>query len=807
MGMRGRRWLTLVLAGALVAAMPAAMATVVPDPPIKVQIPAPARGLPNPPDPPLVAGVDPAIATLAVPSSHPWMLFTPDELPALRQRILGADPASVVGRTWSRLLAAADKCCDGRTSTEEALSTFPDRSLGRDELAELGFVWHLTQDDRYLAKAKQLLAYVVATAPDYGTPIEPGVDEFYIQRAHRLAGLALAYDVLHPGLDEAERLQLRTAVTSLGLQHVGHGATAWWATISAGSNITGNNAAAIGVAGLALWHEDPTARLWVLRSDQLTRSFLAEGYDGAGAGNEGILYGNYGLRIPTHFASALLRAGGPDLYRTGSLKVQPEWFAYELLPGGGAVNPLNDARYYEINPTYLTWSTRHGANPALARWVWHEFQDKTPDGPRVGETLPTLLWFDDGTPQGYTPARDLPLARVFPGRGLVHTRSGWAAGDLAASFEARQIDWGEAVHLNQDVNHFTLYANGARLVVDSRYANWLSKVAAGDFEAAKTSESAAHNTVVVDGRSQDFHGTGTLRAFASAAVVGDPGPMDLAVGDARSANLVAQPARSERVFTHVRAGDGLPGYLLLADRVAQGDGADHTHTSYLHTEWENDLVVTHGDGDRIRARVDAPGGAGLDITVDVAGPATAIVGSFTPDDDQDWRTLPQPGRRAHDRLEVTATGGSYDAVTVLVPTATGRPAPPTTRLPAEGGIATRVGTGSTDLVLVATGDSPGAAADGFAVTGFMGLVRREAGTGLVTRFALAEGRALRDHTGKPLVRIDGAVGSVVADRTHVAVSGTGITGFRVVAAPGARVTLNGEPVRVTVDGDHLVWRR
>ena len=407
-----RTWVVGLAVAVLVGGAPATLAEVVPEKPVKVELPVPLRGLPDVFDPPAIAGIDTDVATLAVPTSHPWMLFNTAELPALRTRIIGVPPGSVIGRTWSRLKAGADACCDGRASAEDAISTFPNRSLGRDELAEIGFVWHLTGDGKYLAKAKQLLSYVVATAPDYGTPLEPGVDEFYIQRAHRLAGLALAYDVLYPGLDDTERLLLRSAIVDLGGQHLVHGATAWWATISVGSNITGNNAAAIGVAGLALWHDDPDARLWVLRSDQLVRSFLHEGHDSGGAGNEGILYSNYGLRIPTYLASGLVRAGGVNPFLTSAVAKQQEWFAYEVLPGGGAVNPLNDARYYEINPTHLTWAGRYGTNPRLARWIWDEFQTKAPGGPRLGETFATLLWFEPEDP-AYRPERDLPLA-VLP---------------------------------------------------------------------------------------------------------------------------------------------------------------------------------------------------------------------------------------------------------------------------------------------------------------------------------------------------------------------------------------------------------
>ena len=310
--------------------------------------------------------------------------------------------------------------------------------------------------------------------------------------------------------------------------------------------------------------------------------------------------------------------------------------------------------------------------------------------------------------------------------------------------------------------------------------------------------------VVIDGRSQDFHGKGDLRTFVSAATVGDPGPIDVAVGDARTAYLTLQPSRNERAFVHMRAGDGMPGYIVVADRVEQGDGNEHDYTSYLHTEWDNDLKLLARYGDRVTARVVAPGGAGLDITVDSNGPAQAVVGSFTPDDDEDWRTLAKPGRRAHDRLEIGHRGRAYEAISVLVPTKAGVSAPTTSRVAASGGIATRVGSGAaSDLVLLATGRTPVVAAGGFHAEGMSGIIRELGGRPV--RYALIGGRRLSTYIGEAIAQIDGAAGSVVADCNHVAVTGQRITGFRAVACPGARVTLNGEAVKVRHDGKYVVW--
>ncbi len=128
-------------------------------------------------------------------------------------------------------------------------------------------------------------------------------------------GFALAYDWLYNDLTADERQQLQTVVLVLGSEQFIHAmATSWWATISTGSNFTGNNGASVGMAGLALWGDvpGPLPALWTARGSQLVRSYLTEGFDVTGAGKEGILYGNYGLRIPTLFAASLERVGAAN---------------------------------------------------------------------------------------------------------------------------------------------------------------------------------------------------------------------------------------------------------------------------------------------------------------------------------------------------------------------------------------------------------------------------------------------------------------------------------------------------------------
>lgn len=684
--------------------------------PIDPSIPAPLRGVLDPPDFPQLAMPDPALLTLQTPE-HPWMLFTEDQIPALQDRIAAGRAATPgdfdslwpVADQFDRLLARTLEGCEerGRCSYEDGLADIEGRDYGREDLAEYGVAYHLTDDEAeratILANAKALLQYVVATAPDHGAPIEPGVDEFYIQRAHRLNGFAWAYDLLYDALEPAERLQLREVVLLLARQQFVHSRTAWWGTVSTGSNIGAHNGAALAQAGLAMLDETPEARDWLVRGEQLVRSYFHEGFDDTGASVEGILYGNYGMMVSTYLTHALRQAGHADLSTVGGVDRQQEWAIYELLPESGAVNPTNDARYLEFNEVFTLWSSTHGDTPDLSRWLTNQVMEQWQGGANTGRPIPTTLWYQPPT-QGFDPNDHFPDSQVFDGRGLASFRSGWGAGETLAAFEARQNDFGEGVHQNQDVNSFQLYAEGARLVVDSRYANGLNVFGLGlDDEASRVSSSQAHNYIVADGRTQDFLGKGDLQATSLAT---ENGVADIALGDARLAWLLDQPERAERYFAYVPADRKAKTseYVIVADRFTQG-GDSHEYTSFLHTDWTNTLDVTSGSADGVdepitacvtapsfdpslhaqgepahpyRWFLDTPAGdepatvdrdAAMEATIVTASPASATVGSFTPLDRHDWERyrLRDTSKRTQPRLDVTSTAPSFESLTVLVP--------------------------------------------------------------------------------------------------------------------------------------------
>lgn len=720
---------------------------------------------------------------------HPRLLFSEADLPALRARVNEA------GSMRHEALELSKRGMDAYVVPVVNNAIEGQGKFGRENMAGAALLWLLTQDSKYLDKAKAILAQQMKAAPAYGATVLFDAQEYYTERSFILSGLALAYDWLYSALSADERKQLHDAIVGLGTEVYLHANTAWWATITTASNFTGNNGTGIGTAGLAVWGEENAAPQWVARATQLLRSYGQSGFDAAGAGNEGVLYGNYGLHNPAIFSHALERAGGPNPLREGNLAHHEEWFAYEVLPGGGALNPMNDARYEELDETYMSWASAHGANPSLAQWIQKQWRKPDVGPPNVDDlSSPSELLFYEEPPASFSPEQQLPLAKFFPGRGLVHVRSGFSdKNDFMAAFEARQTNVGQGVHQQADIGNFVLYAQGARFAIDSGYCNYVDAILAGNANAVRSCETKGHNAVEADGRSQDYLGRGTVRTYASTAAVGDPGALDVAVSDARTAYLLLSPARADRLFLHVRAEGSYPEYLVVSDAFRQDGLLQHDYASYLHTDKANQ-VATSGGGSAVSARISAPGGAVLSGTWVGAGLGIGV----------DQFVADYEGAGTHPRVIVSSKSVEYDAIGVLIPAPSGQSAPPVASISATGGVAGKVAldASTSDVVLERTSGDTVTAQGAKAVGAFAWL--RLPSSGLPKRYALVEGTRL-EVNGQAIASTNGKTGTIVVGAGAVAVSGKDVGAFR-VAAGGApsRVTLNGAVVNVRDCGQGVV---
>ena len=200
-------------------------------------------------------------------------------------------------------------------------------------------------------------------------------------------------------------------------------------------------------------------------------TYLFQAYDAAGASFEGPGYAE-SLPYLATTALALHRRGLPDLLTNDRFERIPEYLAYELVPGAGYVNPVNDAHVPSgtvagslplmgtPRGALLPWLLRQlDLHPArIDTWLGERRLGQPINAPLAETLLYFLLWWRDDAPVRPPDALGYPLARHFRDRGLASLRTGWGPQDwLVSHVCGRQHHAG---HRQGDANHVSFYALG-----------------------------------------------------------------------------------------------------------------------------------------------------------------------------------------------------------------------------------------------------------------------------------------------------------------------------------------------------------
>ena len=372
---------------------------------------------------------------------------------------------------------------------------------------------------------------------------------------------------------------------------------------------------------------------------------------------------------------------------------------------------MNDARYYEINPTFPTWPIGQRPQPRAVRAGCSTIGRAPHPGRRhEGRRAdPDLALVRPVRPRVRPVPASSALAEDYADRGLVLVRSGWGADRHAGQLRGppERLGRGRPPEPGRRQVHALQRRRQARSSTAGTRTGWRRR-SAGTLRRRGRSESRGPQRRRRRRAEPGLlHGKGDLVGFATTATVGPSGQRRRRPGR-RPAGVADQPADAGRPCASPTCGRlaGTPDYIVVADRFAQERRSPHAYTSYLQTDWRNTV-----DGRRRRPRL-GPRRVGRGrrrrrwtSTSTRTDRSRRRSGSFTPDDAEDWARIGAPGRKAQPRIEMSATGAEYDAITVLVPGAPGEAAPAFHRLAAAGGIATVVdaGPGVTDTLLLATG--------------------------------------------------------------------------------------------------------
>ena len=528
---------------------------------------------------------------IAASTPRPRLLFTPDDVPALRSKMHdGGDDDHAYRellRRWTIYQNAPD---------EALLDAWME---GSNIVSELGLMAHVEVPGTAQAqRARRLVLHVARTR-------QVNTDEF--RSSLRLRTLAFGYDMIFATAPAAEQAELRSEIQA----YLAFMPTHWNYYRYLHNPFTSNKGmtigASMGLAVIAIWDdvtpaERPALAVALGFADALVRKCNDDLLASDGAYREGVLYGAWTMRMGIPYFEARRRFDGVDLAADPRFERMAEWLAYEVLPeGGGRTNNLNDSPWIthplSANSTYLAWAQSR-FNSSLSRWLYrHVVGVFGWDAPNVNaDRMATALW-GQRLPH-VNPGTLLPDSRLFDQRGLYFYRSGWknnARGkEILFSFQAGRFMGG---HAQEDQGQFTLYAHGDRYALDNGSA----------YPTALPKETASHNLVLIDERGQHNAGAsvGTDARITNALVT----PFaDYLRADLKPAYDTHSPFndpdvpfpgtdwswgydggnpvwRADRTIAVVK-GEEAPTWFLVTDDI-QKDGSSHTYDWLLHTDTGN----------------------------------------------------------------------------------------------------------------------------------------------------------------------------------------------------------------------------
>ena len=558
------------------------------------------------------------VLTSAACSATPTLLFSVADLPALRSRITQPEHA----KTWQALLADAEHLLRVDPTTVDAVKGKPKiqvlaHQYGRkltQWMEALGFAYQITGDERFGRKGAELL-----TAMAQRLPVDdPRVSKSFAgARGGLMRGFAIGLDWCGRAMTEEQRaLVEKTGADYIRFLHrEADNPKCWWVPHH---NFMGVAMGGAGALSLKLRSRFPDeAPGWTQACATRIEQWFVEGFDADGAYYEGALYGHYGLSNAILFAHALKRSGGADLFQHPHLRQIPHFYAMSMLPGEAVFDARNDSNYAGFSDPFMLRLAGEW-NDALARWVWD----------RVGRASSPLaiVWANDVRP---TPPQ-MPLGKLFKGRGLCVFRTGWAESDVMFSVESGE--YRRVTHNQGDKGCFTLYGLGSRWAIDSGYGN--------KREPQGRDQTVAHNGVLIDGKGQGLSGcglgtSGQILAYewtdACGYVLCD---MAEAYRQNSKGSKSVPVSRALRHCFFIRPRDGLPAYAVTLDDFAVDD-QPHVYDWLLHTSASN-CIEPNERGARllpfnisgigyITTPADTPGTGACDFAFDLPAAGTYSV--------------------------------------------------------------------------------------------------------------------------------------------------------------------------------------
>ncbi|MBQ6470589.1 MAG: PD40 domain-containing protein [Victivallales bacterium] len=502
---------------------------------------------------------------------RPRLLFTQEQLPAIRSRLAGqgvAEPALV--KAWRAFLAKCDGYLKSPQKVEESLTGIPanplrtryvipafaelyDKSPWLDAVFSLAFAFQVEQETlpnglkrllhpEYGAESKRILLKAARISAANGLPL------------HSDYRVACAFDWLYP-LFSAEERRLLVNCLAVALERKRQTCLFHSCGIRGESPGSGNYAvyfsASLGPGALALAGESGSHEEDLDVGIRLTQLTLNRWIAPEGDAQEGFSYFSSPMEELMPFLVSLKNLGMADSLLDSNLKNIPRWMALSSACNCTETPALGDCDYLALRlPTGLLALY---PQDMLLQALW----DRVPRHVSALRTIPGLLWWRPATGQA-PPLEGIPAAAVFPHTGYAVFRTGGREDAVLLVSAPRQ-----AGHAHLEYGALSLTAFGRHFLRDPGQG-----VASADYHSQvlvngrgrqrnvlpKSMLGALRSTAEGDGIGVDF-----TEAFAS-SVFGPPGQAGIPCG---------QPGLRQGVrdTLYVHSSQGVPPYFLVADTV------------------------------------------------------------------------------------------------------------------------------------------------------------------------------------------------------------------------------------------------
>lgn len=503
--------------------------------------------------------------------SHPYILYTTDELPALREKITtgySKKAFDFVKQTAATYLGAS-------ISVSQSSAGIIGRQL-QSYVAYLCLYGELIETDKsfYINKAKSLVL----------TAVQNGTTDIYHEINDALCvadfgyAYALAYDWLYPYLTDGERDLLRDEMEEIGF-YLYNNSTAvnTWGSSEARRQAWNWNAVthgALGMIALSLGsHSD-----WLELAIERTLGYYTYAVDETGAAMEGLHYIGYAFNTLAVFDCVIYDLTGVELLDAFPAMQAITSFSMNMTaPYGGDQAAINQgdelgnyaATYYIIN--------RYQQQEAL--WGWEQTHELAGEGTFTSDYMgngwnaPAIIFYEDKALKPVMPTDTEGLNVTTYERGLVAAREDWNPQSSMLTFTC---GYGYAGCWNHpDDNSFTFYAKGDAFIIDL---------------GANYKKSTEHNLLSVDGVGMDYEGGPTMVAGTlEENKLLENGALYLRGNNTNSYAKKAALTDSRRQLIY--AGGETP-FVLVYD-YAKKDDAEHVYTTNFYTDDASLLSVNY----------------------------------------------------------------------------------------------------------------------------------------------------------------------------------------------------------------------